>query len=99
MLEAPKNFPYEKTFPERASIGKMSKKIVVPVVLVLVATLGAFFAVNSQLASLQSNPAQSQDLGSVIIQFASTGLDAASQGQGNGQGHGHTTTGTITNVV
>ena len=81
------------------SIGKMSKKIVVPLVLVLVATLGAFFAVNSQLTSLQSNPAQSQGLGSVSIQFASTGLDAASQGQGNGQGHGHTTTGTITNVV
>jgi len=87
------------------SIGKMSKKIVIPVVLVLVATLGAFFAVNSHLASLQSNPAQSQGLGSVSIQFASTGLDAASQGQANGQGqgnsqgHGHTTTGTITNVV
>ncbi len=88
------------------SIGKMSKKIVVPVVLILVATLGAFFAVNSQLASLQSNQAQSKGLGSVNIQFASTGLDAASQdqangqGQGNGQGHGHTTTtGTITNVV
>ncbi len=84
----------------------MSKKIVVPVVLVLVATLSAFFAVNSQLASLQSNQAQSKGLGSVNIQFASTGLDAASQdqangqGQGNGQGHGHTTTtGTITNVV
>ncbi len=84
----------------------MSKKIVVPVVLILVATLGAFFAVNSQLASLQSNQAQSKGLGSVNIQFASTGLDAASQdqangqGQGNGQGHGHTTTtGTITNVV
>ena len=84
----------------------MSNKIVVPVVLVLVATLSAFFAVNSQLASLQSNQAQSKGLGSVNIQFASTGLDAASQdqangqGQGNGQGHGHTTTtGTITNVV
>ena len=75
----------------------MSKKIIVPVVLVLVATLGAFFAVNSQLTSLQSNPAQSQGLGSVSIQFASTGLDAASQGQGNGQGH--TTTGAVTNVV
>jgi len=75
----------------------MSKKIVVPVVLVLVATLGAFFAVNSQLTSLQSNLAQSQSLGSVSIQFASTGLDPASQGQGNGQGH--TTTGAVTNVV
>ncbi len=88
----------------------MSKKIVIPVVLVLVATLGAFFAVNSQLASQQPNPAQSQGLGSVNIQFASIGLDAASQGQANGQGqgkgnsngqgHGHTTTtGTITDVV
>ena len=75
----------------------MSKKIVVPVVLVLVATLGAFFAVNSQLTSLQSNPAQSQGLGSLNIQFASTGHDPASQGKGNGQGH--TTTGAITNVV
>ena len=75
----------------------MSRKIVVPVVLVLVATLGAFFAINSQLTSLQSNLAQSQGLGSVSIQFASTGLDPASQGQGNGQGH--TTTGAITNVV
>jgi len=81
------------------SIGKMSNKIVVPVVLVLVATLGAFFAVNSQLTSLQSSPAQSQSLGTVSIQFASAGLDAASQGQGNGQGQGHATTGTITNVV
>jgi hypothetical protein len=83
----------------------MSKKIVIPVVLVLVATLGAFFAVNSQLASQQPNPAQSQGLGSVNIQFTSTGLDAASQGQANGQGqgnsqsHGHATTGTITDVV
>ena len=75
----------------------MSKKIVVPVVLVLVATLGAFFAIDSQLTSLQSNLAQSQSLGSVSIQFASTGLDPASQGQGNGQGH--TTTGAVTNVV
>jgi len=85
------------------SIGKMSNKIVVPVVLVLVATLGAFFAVNSQLTSLQSSPAQSQSLGAISIQFASAGLEAASQGQANGQGQGngqgHTTTGTITNVV
>jgi len=75
----------------------MSKKNVVPVVLVLVTTLGAFFAINSQLTSPQSSPAQSQGLGSLNIQFASTGLDPASQGQGNGQGH--TTTGAVTNVV
>jgi uncharacterized protein DUF4382 len=95
MLQAPKNFPYEN--PPEMPIGKMSKKILAPVVLVLVATLGAFFAVNSQLTSLQSIPAQG--LGSVNIHFTSTGLDAASQGQGNGQGQGHTATGTITNVV
>jgi uncharacterized protein DUF4382 len=67
-------------------------KIAIPIVLVLVATFGAFFAVDSHLVSLPSNPntntSQSQGLGTVNIQFASTGLDAASQAQSQGQGQG-----------
>ena len=67
-------------------------KIAIPIVLVLVVTLSAFFAVNNHLVSLPSNPntntSQSQGLGTVNIQFASTGLDAASQAQSQGQGQG-----------
>ena len=75
-------------------------KIAIPIVLVLVATLGAFFVVNSQLTQ-QTNPGPSQNLGIANIQFASTGLDAASEGQGqvNGQGHNHLSPSSITDVV
>jgi len=71
----------------------MSKKNIIPAVLVLVVTLGAVFAVNSHLVSLPSissnNKQQSQGMGAINIQFASTGLDTASQAQAQGQGYSH----------